>query len=67
MAILNPSNVVLEGKTREKGVFASNGKEYPFLLVGAFPKPPPDKYVRAEHHAGHGGLRVRKDASLPEA
>lgn len=67
MAILNPSNVVLEGKTREKGVFASNGKEYPFLLVGAFPKPPPDKYVRAEHHAEHGGLRVRKDASLPEA
>jgi len=47
--------------------FASNGKEYPFLLVGAFPKPPPDKYVRAEHHAEHGGLRVRKDASLPEA
>ena len=40
MAILNPSNVVLQGKTREKGVFASNGKEYPFLLVGVFPKPP---------------------------
>lgn len=67
MAILNPSNVVLEGKTREKGVFASNGKEYPFLLVGAFPKPPARQNVRSEHHAGHGGLRVQKDASLPEA
>ena len=40
--------------------FASNGKEYPFLLVGAFPKPPARQNVRAEHHAGHGGLRVQK-------
>ena len=33
--------------------FASNGKEYPFPLVGVFPKPPgPTKICGAEHHAG---------------
>lgn len=36
-------------------------------LLGRSPNPRPDKNVRAEHHAGHGGLRVQKDASLPEA
>ena len=36
-------------------------------LLGGSPNPRPDKNMRAEHHAGHGGLRVQKDASLPEA
>lgn len=36
-------------------------------LLGCSPNPRPDKNVRAEHHTGHGGLRVQKDASLPEA
>ena len=36
-------------------------------LLGCSPNPRPDKNVRAEHHAGHGGLRVQRDASLPEA
>lgn len=36
-------------------------------LLGGSPNPRPDKNVRAEHHAEHGGLRVQQDASLPEA
>ena len=47
--------------------FASNGKEYPFPLVGVFPKPPARQKYAGRTPRERGGLRVLADASIPEA
>ena len=58
----------VKGKRSIYDLFCKQWKGISFPACWGVPQTPrPDKNVRAEHHAGHGGLRVQKDASLPEA